>query len=378
MTRIATIAALVSLAGSASAQFAPGSLLFVSDNRTGGSDTINALDYGTLATSQLLAFSAGNQDTRRHGGLAQGPDGEFYIGNSPFPTQEPSTAELLRVDGLFSGAPAVSTFSDNDAIQSAFDLIYDPFTDSVIALNNPGSNPPVTTAFEGVQSHDRATGNYDGLVVAQNPNAAPSPRIQAVGGGIVPTGRAAGQYYFGSINGGADFDPSQGNNGRADASAIARTQFNDAGDPLNATTDILVDLSPSNTGTGEFISRLSGMAVLPSGNLVISDINSQSIWEIAIDGNGDYAGISRLLDLELSGTTPQGVIYNPFTNKLNFVEFTGGDPNNQSIVEIDLDGTGSNVLASGLTAVGSLVPIPAPSTAALLGLGGLAAARRRR
>ncbi len=377
MTRIASLAAIVAFAGSATAQFAPGSLLFTSDNRTGGSDTVNALDYSSLNIDQLLAFPAGDQTTSAFGGLTPGPNGEFYIANSPNPTVVPSTAELFRIDGLFSGAPSTSLFSDNDAFQRSGGVTYDPFTDSLLVLNNPGSDPALPTDTEGMLSFDRATGAYDGLVVGQNLGD-PAPRIQATGGGIVPTGRNAGEYYFGSLNGGVAVDPSQGTGGRANASAIARTQLNDPANPLDDTTDILIDLSPSVTGQSEFISLIRGMDVLPSGNLIIADLNSASIWEIAIDGNGDYAGITRLLDLEPEGRVPGDIIYNPFTNKINYVEFTDGDPFTMDIVEINLDGTGAVDLATGLTGVGSLIAIPAPASAALLGLGGLAAVRRRR
>ena len=50
----------------------------------------------------------------------------------------------------------------------------------------------------------------------------------------------------------------------------------------------------------------------------------------------------------------------------------------QDIVEVNLDGTGRTILASGLDQINSLVAIPAPASAALLGLGGLATVRRRR
>ena len=44
----------------------------------------------------------------------------------------------------------------------------------------------------------------------------------------------------------------------------------------------------------------------------------------------------------------------------------------------NLDGTGFEVLGTGLLRTGSLIAVPAPASAGLLGLAGLAAARRRR
>ncbi|MEO0631508.1 MAG: PEP-CTERM sorting domain-containing protein, partial [Planctomycetota bacterium] len=205
--------------------------------------------------------------------------------------------------------------------------------------------------------------------------------ISAVGGGFVPTGRAAGQYYFGSQNGGVDMDPSLPNDGSQIAAAIARVQLNDPADPLDDTTDILVDLSDSVTGAGTNLGLLVGMDVLPNGNIVFLENNSFNIWEVALDANGDFDSLNVLFDgsaiARSSRSLGSGIIYNPFTDKLNYIEFTGV-AGVQDIVEINLDGTGRTILASGLSQINSLVAIPAPASVALLGLGGLAAIRRRR
>lgn len=377
MTRIATIAALVAFAGSASAQFTPGSLLYISDARTtGGNDTINVLDYGPLTSTTLFTFGADTQDNSLRSGLAQGPSGEFYVANSNLPVLDPSTASVARVDNLFN-APTASTFAANPELQFVSGIQYDSFSDSVLMLNNPGSAFTIPRQFEGLQSYDRATGGYDGLTVPETPNL----EINAVGGGFVPTGRAAGQYYFGSLNGGVDIDNSLPGDGSQIASAIARTQLNNPADPLDDTTDILVDLSPSVTGASEHLGLLRGMDVLPNGNIVFMDANSFSIWEVVLDGSGDFDSLNVLFDgsgiARSTRSLGSGIIYNEFTGKLNYIEFTGV-AGVQDIVEINLDGSGRTILAAGLSQVNSLVAIPAPASAALLGLGGLAAVRRRR
>ncbi|MEL7484777.1 MAG: PEP-CTERM sorting domain-containing protein [Planctomycetota bacterium] len=377
MIRTASIAAIVAFAGSASAQFAPGSLLYISDARTtGGTDTINVLDYGPLTSSTLFTFGADTQDSSTRGGLAQGPNGEFYVHQTNFPVLDPSTASISRVDDLF-GTASNSSFAMNPELQQVTGITYDSFSDSVLVLNNPGSSFNVPFEFEGLQSYDRATGSYDGLSVPETPN----DDINSVGGGFVGTGRAAGQFYYGSLNGGVDIDNSLPGDGSRTASAIARTQLNNPADPLDDTTEILVDLSPSVTGASEHLGLLRGMDVLPNGNIVFLDANSFNIWEVALDANGDFDSLNVLFDgsaiARSSRSLGSGIIYNPFTDKLNYIEFTGV-AGVQDIVEINLDGTGRTILASGLSQINSLVAIPAPASVALLGLGGLAAIRRRR
>ncbi|MEO0477449.1 MAG: hypothetical protein AAF085_16010 [Planctomycetota bacterium] len=366
MTRIATLAALVAFAGSATAQFTPGSLLYISDPRLAGDiDTINVLDYGPLTSSTLFSFAPDAQDGSRRGGLAQGPDGEFYVHNTNLPVLDPSTASIDRVDDLF-GTPSASMFAMNPELQSVAGIRYDSFSDSVLVLNNPGSNFPVPREFEGLQSYDRSTGAYDGLVVPEDFGA---PGIGAVGGGFVATGRNAGEFYFGSQLGGVGTDPTLPGDGSRTAAAIARTQLNDPANPLDDTTDILVDLTPSVSGADEFLGLLRGMDVLPNGNIVFLEANSFKIWEVVLDGSGDFDSLNVIFDGEgIAGSDRflgSGIIYNEFTDKLNYIENTDV-AGVLDIVEINLDGTGRRVLEAGIVGVNSLVAIPAPSTAALL------------
>ncbi|MEO1584598.1 MAG: hypothetical protein AAFR96_08505 [Planctomycetota bacterium] len=371
-----TAAALLTVAGSASAQFAPGSLLYISNSRTaGGTDTINALDYSSLNSSLLYTFAPDTQNNNSRGGLDRGPNGEFYVGSTNRPPVDPSTTSIARIDDLF-GTPTETQFAMNPELQSVNGIEYDAFTDSVLVLNNPGSNGVIPRQFEGLQSYDRASGAFQGVPVPDN-----GQPISGLGGGFVPTNRAPGQYYFGSQTGGLGFDGSLPTNGSQSSAVIARVTFDDPGNPLSNTTETVIDLAPANTGA-EFLGLLAGMTVLPNGNIVFLENNSFNIWEVVLDANGDFQSLEVLFDgsdvARSERSLGRTIIYNEFTNKLNYTEFVQDGTTLQDIVEINLDGTGRRVLASSLSDVGSLVAIPAPASAALLGLGGLAAIRRRR
>ncbi|MEM9166963.1 MAG: PEP-CTERM sorting domain-containing protein [Planctomycetota bacterium] len=375
MTRALSVAALLAFAGSVSAQ----DLLFVSDFTDGSADEVNLLNVGNGTVDNLITFSPGGQDTQRYGGLSlglNGFNGEFYIHNSPTPAQDPTVAEVFRIDGLLSGAPTVSSFISNDnSVQNVTGMAVDPFTNQLLISNNPPSTPSLPNS-EGLLGYDLSNTANNSLLLPQD-SSSPRPRFEAFGGGLV-AGQNQGEFFFGTVNGGAEFDPNLNPGDTRQASTIGRIQFNDAGDPTNNSSELIFDGSPSFTGLTETLSLIRGIDVLPNGNLVFAEVRSNSIWELALDSNGDFAGLTRLLDL--TGTPadefPQRVIYNQFTGGLNFSvrdRSTGLD----SIFASDIDGSNPVELISGVRA-GSLIAIPAPGSLALLGLGGLAAARRRR
>ncbi|MEM8756802.1 MAG: hypothetical protein AAGF47_03365 [Planctomycetota bacterium] len=371
MTRTMTALALAALAGTATAQ-APGDLLFISSFQDATADEINLLSASSGSVTNLVTFDPGTEDVERWGALTLGLNGEFFASNSPLPAQDPSTAEIVRIDGLLSGAPTLTNFSVSNPAQVVNGMAVDPFTGSLLVSNNPPSNPPVGTASEGLLAYDLANPSSNNLLVAADA-AGPTPRFQAFGGGLTP-GSNQGEFFFGTLNGGVETDPNAVN---GQASTIGRLTLNDAGDPTNNTADLIFDGSTAFTGLDEVLSQLRGIDQLPNGNLVVAELNTQTIYEIALDGNGDFAGITELYSQAGTDLAPQGVIYNEFTGQLNFIErnrTTGLD----EILAINLDGSGLEVLGSGLLRTGSLIAIPAPASAALLGLGGLAAARRRR
>lgn len=373
MTRTLSTVLLAAFAGSTMAQ-APGDLLIVSGNFT-GNDQLNFFDFSAGNVSNLVNFGpAGGDDVARFSRIAQGPSGEFYVGNGPLPTQEPSTATITRIDDVF-GTPTTSTFASSNPLQNPTGIVYDPFTNNLLVANNPGSNQAIPGGLEGLYAYDINDGSNNQIVLPEPPvPASPRPRLQAFSNIIA--GQNPGEFFQASLNGGLNRDEAQPDGTRREPSVISRVQFNNASDATDNTDTVIFDGSTTFTGLSTILSLVRGVAQLPNGNLVIAEEVSQSIWEIALDGSGNYAGITQLVDLTGTDTVPQSLIYNPFTNTLNYSE---RDTTTllDSLVQVELDGTGRNVLATDLR-ISGLFAVPAPGSLALLGLGGLAVARRRR
>lgn len=371
--------AAAGLATSASAQ-GFGDVLFTANDRNGGSDTIALLDYANLTENTLVTFAPGPESTNRLvGGIARDASGNFYVANSPFPNQDPSIASVLQVQGMFSGAPVVNTFASSDPIQNVERMVYDPFTNNVLAANNPGSEF-TSQRMEAILGIDVNTAGVS-VVRQQPPNSDPRPRDFAYN--IIKQDRGtANSYIVGAVDGGVDSDPNIDPSMNNEASLLNRLTMNNPNDPTDISYELIVDLSPSVTGLSDVLSFVRGVASAPNGNLYITEERTRSIYEVELDNNGDYVSIAKILDLDTAngGTRfqPKDIIYNEFTGKLNYIAQnidTAGLE--RDILEINLDGTGNTTLLFDTDAT-QLFAVPAPSAFALLGLGGLAAARRRR
>ena len=372
---------MLAIAGTATTANAQGfgDILFTSNDRNGGQDTIRLLDYSNLIANTLVSFPAGPETVQRLSGIAIGPTGEFYFNNSPLPATDPSAASLIRVDNMFNaGLRTTSTFASSDPIQLVGGMAYDSLTNNLLFANNPGSNP-LPQRVEAVLGIDLTSTNIS-VVVEQPPITDPLPRDFAYTAVHADRLRAS-NFYIGTADGGVDTNPN-GNPSNPQASLINRLVMNDANDPTNVSYELLIDLSASVTGLSDTLSLLRGVASADNGNIYIAENDSRSIYEIQLDGNGDYVSISKILDLDTAhnGTRfqPSGIIFNEFTGKLNYIEQNIDVANrDRRIVEINLDGTGHTVLLDN-TEASALFAVPAPSALTLLGLGGLAASRRRR
>ncbi|MCC6679243.1 MAG: hypothetical protein IT436_19115 [Phycisphaerales bacterium] len=355
--RFLTVSALLLTAGLASvAQAAPptdGDLVFSDEF----SDAVYHLPQGMPAD---LLFAV--PDSRLAGITRIGSD--WFISDGPFPVLEPSNSRIIKATALFSGAPVVTTFASSGDIQNPIGITYHSGSNSIVGVMNPGKGPPKFDGLLSINSTGTATTR---LFEEPNPNITPSPRYNA-GAYIVQDVNRGNRFLVTCSNGGIDTpDPTQ------DRFVASTLHAFTIGDDLTTTHDYIYDFSSSSTGLAETLFEVRGMTIA-GDNVFVSDVLRGEIYKLTLDGTGAVSGISLLL---AGLDQPESLIYNPFTNKLIIDEAGELDPTRARISQINLDGTGYEVLANGFHARGFAI-VPTPGSLALLGLGGLMAGRRRR
>ncbi len=257
-----------------------------------------------------------------------------------------NTGNIYRFTHLFS-SPNVSTFASGAPLNNPIGIEWDRATSQFITVNN-GDNPPT----EGIVGTN--LGAFSSMLYTQN-NAASRARYRD--GADLSKDWRFGGYLVTSGNGGSgtvlpapDGEPS----------SIWR--FN----PVSNSMSLVADLSSTPFGA---IHQVRGVLMVPGGDVVFTDQGTDSIYRMSLDGSGAMSSLSVLAS-GLSG--PHRVEWNQYTNMLVFSEIDG-----DKISEIALDGTGYNVLGTGMDARGLYI-VPSPGALGALGMAGLALARRRR
>ncbi len=355
MTARNSIIALAAIAGTACAANAQIAQVVFTDRLTGDVNLLDTSNPGSFNT--LTSFGA----NARIAEITKGPQGAWFVTSAPFPIQDPSTASVRRIDDLF-GTPVQSTVASSDPMQDPVGIKWDRRLNRLLVVDNQDDNL-TQPQFAGVLGVGLG-GSVD--VIYQDDDSQPAPRFQA--GTRLAKVPNSNDWYATSTFGGAV-------GGGPGGSQIYTLSVNP--NTLQGSMDLLVDLSDTSvTGLGESLSGTRGVTVDPNtGNLYVVDFRTDGLYEITVDGNGDFAGISQLL----SGLNdPVDIIYNEFDGNLIFSDTDQSSVSpNPKIWSVNLDGTGLTELASGVSARG-LALVPAPSTLGLLGLGTLVAARRRR
>lgn len=321
------------------------------------SDSVYHLPMG--GTPQLLFSAPGS---RLAGITRSGSD--WFFADGPFPVTEPSNSRIIKATNLFSGAPTVSTFASSGDIQNPIGITYHTASNSIVGVMNPGKGPP---KFDGLLSINSTGTSTTRLFEEPDPATTASPRYNA-GAYIVQDNNRTNRFLVTATNGGVDApDPSQ------DRFVASTLHGFTIGSDLTTTHDFIYDFSSSSTGLANTLYEVRGLAI-NGDNVYVSDILRGEIYKLTLDGSGAVSGISLLA----SGLDePENLIYNPFTNKLVIDEVGALDPTRARISQINVDGTGYEVLANGVHARGFAI-VPTPGALALLGMGGLMAARRRR
>lgn len=365
--KIAIITALAGFAAVAAAQVTPnnGDIIFTSQQ----ANAIKLIS-GTTPGGATTLYASSNPMTQ-YTGISLAPDGNYYVGDGRVTGLNPNDAGITRINNIFSGSASVTPITVGNPLQNPVNLVWSSDANRFIVVNSP-AGPQVPQPFDGI--FGVTTGGVINTYFSEGAMSDPRPRYNG-GFGIVQDPRPGSRdFLVTTINGGVQTDPSPSNPFPFDgeASAVWRLSFNAGTGSYSLGTTPLVDFSPSVTGfTGFYNTR--GIAAVPGTNsFYTTDLVAGVINRVTMDALGNFQSIQTILT---GLNQPESIIYNPFTNQLVFDE--RGNLTASQISTVNLDGTGRVVLYAGEHARGFAI-IPSPASVALLGLGGLLAARRRR
>lgn len=353
-------AAMTLTAGSAFGGFANGDIVFTD----APDDAIRVIRAGSGMVDTLLTFNDPTNQIR----LADitRVNGRFYANSGFASTALGIPGQLFEITHLNNG-PSTSVLSSGNMLQNPIGLGYHRGSDRFLAINNTG------------QTAMQAEPDFDGLIGVERSGGAQSflfdeqvgdpmrPRWQA-GAQLTRDASNRDRFFAATVNGGELFDPVGLPGGDLNkASALYSITMDTSG---NATVELFADFSTTDFGPLTFVRGVTS-AVGGDGFLDVyfTDGFTNAIYHVDTDSNGDVVGINQVL---AGLNNPGEIIYNPFNDSL---VFTGiGD---STISEFFLTDSSLVTLATDVSSRGFYI-VPAPGAAALFGLGGLAAMRRRR
>jgi hypothetical protein len=371
MKAIATLIVLAGFAAVASAQVTPanGDIIFTSETAN-GVKLISGAAPGGATTLYLSSNTA-----TRFAGIRQAPDGNYYVADGRFPFPNTTDAGIVRISNIFSGSASASQLTQGNPLQNPLGLEWSNTTNEFITNSNPGS--PVNG-----QTNDGLFGaNLAGVVrqFYQEPFPVPGPRpVFDASFDLVPDPRPGSRdYLITTVNGGVDVNPNPVFGFDGFASTVWRMRYDAVGNTYALdTSGPVVDFSASFTGAANSFYNTRGITAVPGTNsFFVADLEAGAINQVTMNAAGAFVSQQTIITGLLF---PESVEYNPYTNKLVIAERGGAfSTAGARISDINLDGSGYRVLYAGEHARGFAI-VPSPASAALLGVGGLVALRRRR
>lgn len=340
--------ALCGLAGGAVAQV-DGTIVYTDEV----TDAVYQLD-GVNTSTQLISFAPDNEF--RLGGLLN-VGGTFYVSNGPSVTSTTPSAEIRRLDNLFGGGATSTVLSSGAPLFNPIGLAWDATNGQILAANNPTAMPIPTGYVRGITGLNLTTLASDVIAEAVNPiqNGEFSRPIRLA--------KEANRDSFVI----ADGEGSLFNGPNTQGSVLWRMSDVTSN---SANIDVLVDLGDTSvTGLGVVLEEIRGVTSVGNSLFITEAVSTDAIYRVDLDVNGDFQSITQIA----SGfQAAQEIVHNRYTDKLVF-----SDALAQRVYQMDLDGSNLEVLMEGVNARGIAI-VPTPASAALLGLGGLVATRRRR
>lgn len=337
--------------------------------------------------------------------ISVGPNGSFLVAQGQGgPRGDPNTSTIglgavLSLQNVQT-VPSISSRSSSGLLANPIGIAYDATTDSAVTVHNPTSGLQITPSTDGIVTANYTTGAQN-LIFVEDRNA-PRPRYQA-GAYIQPDPRGlARTFVVSSIQGGLNVPVVTNTVG---GPQLYRLTY-DANLGNTVMSRIVDFTNPAETGvTEQFLDGVNdptasggirGVAIVPGdANSVYVAMRWKGIWKVNLNNDGSFNSMQEIISV-INPNSPlfNGLIeamdYDPFANKLVFSLDTRLTPQgpadgvfNASVTalrglwEMNLNGTGLSNLVRGVHVRG-IDFIPSPGTAALLGLAGLVAARRRR
>ncbi len=345
------LAALVAVSGTALGGVLPvnGDIIFTSQQ----DQAIKLISgFGPSVASTLYTFSDPGDYPA---GIAKGFDGQYYVSRGRLPIPN-AGAGIVRVNDLF-GSPSETPIATGDPLQNPAALMLSPDNGRLLTVSNPGG----AGSIRGI--YDVSTAG----AVSTIANEVPSGVGYHAGFGLTKDPNSS-DFFVSALNGGA-FQPMTPDGA---ASTLWRMSYNVGPDNYSLGLTPLVDFTDI-LGPGQSLTNIRGIAAIPgTSDIYAADFVTESIYKITLDGLGNFSSIAFVAG---GFDEPENIMYNPWTNKLVIDE--RGGLTSSVISQINLDGTGYEVLASGDHARGFYI-VPTPAGLALLPIAGLFAARRRR
>ena len=362
--RLVAILALAGLSTVANAA-AVGNIVFTSKTN----DAV--MYYNNGVTSTLVSFA--DPDVRL-GEILRAPSGEYYVDSGPFPVDTGNNkSAVYKIDNVFAAVPVVSTVKQGYDMANPSGMAWYNGHRTIMYANNAqseyGDDSAVYRGVRAVNADSGAdVGSYQQVFV-------PAPTVRTANDILRNPYATNDDFYLVAINGGNhDFSS-------ADASWSALWHYTVNPGDLSGTPSLMVNLGDTSaTGLAKPLTFVRHATIKESSRemfivnaaLDIQDQSMNGIFKINLNADGTFGGISMIFQDNFNALRPDNIEYNPYTDKVVFSDEPSG-----AIYQINPDGSGFELVVGGVGCRGFYF-VPAPGSLALLGLGGLAAARRRR
>lgn len=358
------VLAVAGLAVSAQAA-AVGNIVFTSKTN----DAVMYYNNGTVST--LVSFA--DPDVRL-AEIMRAPTGDYYVGSGPFPVDiNNNKSAIYKIDNVFAALPTVSTVKQGFDMANPNGMVWYNGQSTVLYANNAQSEyGNDTQVYRGIRALNVNTSADTG---SYQQSGTSFPTVRTANDILQNPYATANDFYVVAING--------GNNDFSSADAAYSTIWNYNVDPTTkvGTPSLMVNLGDTGvTGLNGPLTFVRHATVKASSNemfvvnaaLNIQDQTRNGIFKITLNNDGSFGGIQMIFQDLVNALRPDNIEYNPYTDKVVFSDEPSGN-----IYQINPDGTGFELVASNVGARGFYF-VPAPGSLALVGLAGLAAARRRR